>query len=252
MAIKILEAQVFHKRYKPRENSFNYKVDYLLLDLAKLPKKQQKLSGFSLVNFSGKKHGKRDGADLSIWVKELCQKHNIDEPQRISLLTLPEICGWVFNPVSFYYCFDKQDKLYLVLAEVNNTFKETHTYLCHKQDFSEIDKTDILIADKVFHVSPFYERKGSYKFRFAYQKKQLAIWIDYFDLAGKLELKTSVIGKLEEPNLRKKISLLYGLVFYNLRVLFLIHFQALRLVLKRIKYIAKPHQKTPKYSVTKN
>ena len=76
------------------------------------------------------------------------------------LLTQPRVFGFVFNPVSFWFCFDGQNQLYAVVAEVTNTYGTRHSYLCHKPDHSPIAPTDRILADKLMHVSPFQKIEG--------------------------------------------------------------------------------------------
>src|SRR5690606_38101332 len=84
-----------------------------------------------------------------------------------------------------------------VISEVHNTFGEQHSYICMNQDHTPITADSWLDADKLFHVSPFLPRDGSYKFRFDVQDKQLGIWIDYYDKDGKKQLITSLMGRLQ-------------------------------------------------------
>jgi len=138
------------------------------------------------------------------------------------------------------------DKLIAVIAEVRNTFGENHSYLLFNEDGSEILKGQWLEARKEFHVSPFYHVKGKYKFRFIFNKNKIAVWIDYFD--DKKTLLTSVVAKnieLNDYNLLKNLSLMPFMMF---KVIFLIHWQALKLLLKKNKYIPKPAK--PSHKIT--
>lgn len=246
---KIFAAKTMHKRLTPKENKFVYGVYYLALPLSKL--ENLKLLR-PLTSFKIKDHGARDGSDLKSWVSNILKNHKISEIDEIILVAMPRILGYVFNPVSFWLCLDKQGRLKAVLAEVNNTFGETHSYLCTNEDNSEIKPEDIFAGEKLFHVSPFLEREGSYQFRFDYQKDKLGIWIDYYNKEGEKVLLTNLTGKMKELN---RISLLKHFLRYPLvtfKVISLIHYQAIKLMIKGIKYICKPKQKEVRFSkVTK-
>ena len=193
-----------------------------------------------------KDYGARDGSNLEDWSRSLLKKYKIKKVKKIFLLTHPKIFGFGFNPVSFWFCLSEDDKLIAVIAEVRNTFGENHSYLLFNEDGSEILKGQWLEARKEFHVSPFYHVKGKYKFRFIFNKNKIAVWIDYFD--DKKTLLTSVVAKnieLNDYNLLKNLSLMPFMMF---KVIFLIHWQALKLLLKKNKYIPKPAK--PSHKIT--
>lgn len=211
----------------------------------------------NIYSFYDKDHGLRDSSYCINWATNLLDEHNI-EYDNIKLMTMPRVLGYLFNPVSFWLCY-KENKLIAVIAEVNNTFKETHSYICHKNGDEITDKC-WFEAEKVFHVSPFYPRQGSYKFNFklpvipdsdlespALSKKAQVI-INYYD-NDKLQLGTAIIGDLEQFSSSNLIKEFFRSPLLTLKVVYLIHWQALRIVLKRIKYIPKPEQKDVRVSV---
>jgi DUF1365 family protein len=147
--------------------------------------------------------------------------------------------GHVFNPVSFWFCLDKAGALRVVLSEVSNTFGERHCYLSFHEDRRAIVQDDWLRAEKIFHVSPFLDVTGHYLFRFAYREDKIGVWINYHDAEG-LMLSTAVVGK-RRPLTAANLAwcfIRYPLV--TLKVVGLIHFQAVRLWLKRMRYRPKP------------
>ena len=159
---------------------------------------------------------------------------------------MPRVFGYVFNPVSFWYCFDSSEKLRAVICEVNNTFGETHSYICAHNDQAEIGKDDILEGQKVFYVSPFLEREGHYKFRFSLPNSKMGAWIDFYDDEGRKKLVTALSGNFEDLSLQscRRAFWIYPLV--TLKSISLIHWQALKLLFKRAKYVPKPLQKDMK------
>lgn len=244
---QLYRAKVMHKRLFPKENLFHYSVYYLFLPLP-----HPKISGY-LSSFNHKDAGSGDGKDPSIWAREILSEYGLNEKtEQIVFVTMPRILGYLFNPVSFYLCFSSDERLVAVLAEVHNTFGEQHTYLCANPDHSFISPDSWIEAEKVFHVSPFLEREGSYKFRFDVKKETLSIWIDYYDAKTKKQLITSLIGSLAPltaNNLRKAF---WQHPMVTIKVIFLIHWQALKLILKGIKYIAKPKQNVIKVTPSKD
>lgn len=249
---KIFTAKVMHKRLFPKENGFVYNVYYLSLPLAELDNISDKLNHnkFGAISFYDKDHGKKDGSSLKKWVEKIFTAHNINsDGLDVTLIALPRILGYVFNPVSFYLCFDKDKKLKIVVCEVNNTFGETHTYICHNNG-GEISSEQYLQAEKVFHVSPFLEREGYYKFRFDVREEKLGIWIDFYDKEGNKKLITSLIGNFIDLNKSNLSKVFWKHPLVTLKTIFLIHYQAIKLVIKGIKYVPKPKQLAKKVTTT--
>lgn len=240
-------AKVMHKRFFPKENAFNYNVYYLALPLPAPPIHSR------LVSFNAKDLGKRDGSDPVLWIRSILTEYNLnDQTQNILLITMPRVLGYVFNPVSFYLCLDNNNALRAVLCEVHNTFGEQHSYLCANADHAPITADCWLEAEKLFHVSPFLERNGHYKFRFDLQHSKLGIWIDYYDIEQKKQLITSLMGTfipLTTQNMRRAF---WQHPLVTLKAITLIHWQALKLIGKGIRYITKPKQLMPKLTTSRN
>ncbi|MFN7365331.1 MAG: DUF1365 domain-containing protein [Alphaproteobacteria bacterium] len=230
-------AKVMHKRLFPKKNLFWYGLYYLVLPLP------AKTIPGRLISFCPKDVGYRDGSDPTSWARNILASHGLNEKiKKIVLITMPRVLGYVFNPVSFYLCFDHEGHLLTVLCEVHNTFGEQHTYVCSHDDQRPLDGEEWLEADKVFHVSPFLERAGTYKFRFSLKDNHLGIWIDYFDEENRKQLITSLVGKLT-PITRETIRQNFWrhpLVAF--KAILMIHWQALMLLKKGIQYISKPKQ----------
>ena len=242
---KIFTAKTMHKRLAPKVNKFVYSVYYLAFPLSKID--ELKLL-WPLISFKSKDHGLRDGSDLKDWIYDILKKQEVSGIDEVVLVSMPRVLGYAFNPVSFWLCLDKGGELRAVLSEVNNTFGETHSYLCAHNDGSVISADDTFAGEKLFHVSPFLEREGSYQFRFDYSADRLGIWIDYYNEQGEKVLLTNLIGGMSEltrPNLLKHF---FKYPMVTLKVIVLIHYQALKLVSKGIKYITKPKQKESRSS----
>lgn len=250
---KLFLAKVMHKRLFPKQNLFSYKVYYLALPLSQISLlasfKKIKLNRAGILSFHEKDYVHDNS--LENFTRSILNEHQIGKADgEIILITLPRVFGYAFNPVSFYLCLDKENNLRAVMAEVHNTFGEKHYYLCVKHGQEIINADDILSAEKHFHVSPFLKREGSYKFRFDYKPEKLGIWIDYYDAAGEKELITSLLGHLEpltDKNIRRAFWK-YPLITF--KTIFLIHLQAIKLMIKRIKYMVKPEQKNLRITIT--
>ncbi|NJS40693.1 MAG: DUF1365 domain-containing protein, partial [Rhodobacteraceae bacterium] len=146
--------------------------------------------------------------------------------------------GHVFNPVSFWLAYDPLGHLRAVIAEVSNTYGDRHSYLCHREDRAPITREDTITAQKIFHVSPFQPVAGTYAFRFDIRPDRIGIWIDYTSATG--GLFTNLIGPREPLTNWGILASALRRPFGSRRVLALIHWQALKLALKRVKFNARP------------
>lgn len=247
-------SKVFHKRFKPKANQFNYFVNYICFDIAKIKQLKKRffsINKFNLFSFYFKDHGLKDGANPKIWCEKILEKEGIKSKiNRIFLLTHPRILGWVFNPVNFWLCLDKNSKLIACLCQVNNTFGQTHSYLVAKDDLSEIKKGEFLKTKKDFHVSPFFPVSGRYEFAFDFREEKIAIFINYFEKEEK-KLVTSLITKNIKLDNKSLIKSFFKIPFSNIKIIFLIHYQALKLLVKGAKFHKLPKQKSIKLTKTK-
>jgi DUF1365 family protein len=242
LANGLLFADVSHTRLYPKRHALRYKVYYLCFPtrlMQDLACKLLSLSRFNLFSFYPRDYGFKEQRGEA-WVRSCLAEQKITEADGdIVLITLPRVLGYAFNPVSFWFCLDKERRPRAVMAEVNNTFGERHGYVCAHHDHRVIEKDDWLRSDKQFHVSPFLKVRGEYHFRFAYSEDKIGVWIDYYDDGQKM-LLTSVVGKRQL--LSDKQLLIHFLCYpmITFKVIALIHYHALKLVLKGIKYNNKP------------
>lgn len=245
LAAQIFTAKVMHKRLFPGVNQFVYRVAYLALPLKQLSSiAALPINHAGLISFYEKDHGPGNTQSLQTYIDGILSEYGLFElVDEVVLISMPRILGYVFNPVSFWMCLDHEGHLRAVLAEVNNTFGESHSYLCAHEDKRPMTADDWLEGEKVFHVSPFLPREGHYRFRFAYQpSEQLGIWIDYLNVEGKPQLLTSLVGSFMPLTKRSlwRTQVTHPLV--TIKTILLIHWQALKLISKGIRYIPKPIQ----------
>ena len=156
----IYNGKVIHKRFKPKKHFFKYNVFSLFLDLSEIKEIDKRISFFSynkfnLISFYEKDHGQRDGSSLSSWVKYNLKKTGIKNNNiKIKLLCYPRIFGYVFNPLSIFFVYDKNSSLIAILYEVKNTFGEQHTYVFK----ASLRKKKIENkCEKKFYVFPFLD-----------------------------------------------------------------------------------------------
>ena len=187
------------------------------------------------------------------WARGILSDSGIKEADgEIKLICMPRVLGYTFNPVSFWLCHDQEENLRAVLCEVHNTFGERHTYLCAHDNHRPITQDDILKGAKLFHVSPLLKREGHYTYRFDVRDNKFAVWIDFYNAEGKKQLVTSLIGKFEAMNKAALRKAFWRYPLITFKAITLIHWQALKLLTKGIKYISKPIQNTERTSITDN
>tara|TARA_Y100001936_G_scaffold166741_1_gene162970 strand:+ start:61 stop:825 length:765 start_codon:yes stop_codon:yes gene_type:complete len=237
----IYNGTVIHKRFKPKEHFFKYKVFSLLIDLSELDELNKKIRFFSfnkfnLISFHEKDHGERDGSSIIEWVKLNLKNNNISYDKiKIKLLCYPRILGYVFNPLSVFFVYDENEKLISILYEVKNTFGEQHTYVFRVDNESNLIQNN---CSKKFHVSPFIEMDCKYFFRILNPNKKLSIIIDQYDKDGKI-LFASQDGKRSDLDSKQLIKSYLKHPLMTFKIISAIHFEAFKLWAKGIKFIKK-------------
>lgn len=244
LAPSVCFGKVMHARHVQSSNRFVYPIAFLRLPLSQLDRLRVPLLGIDRRNvFSVRSadHGARDGSPLLPWIRALLDTHGLGAVTtgEVVLQTMPRILGYIFNPVSFWFCHDANGALRVVLAEVSNTFGEHHNYLVHHDDLRPIVRGEELVARKVFHVSPFFPVKGEYRFRFDVGTNVQSVGIDYYD-GDKKQLTTSVSGRARPLGGAAMGRWLLRHPLMSFGVIVRIHWQALRLTLKRVSFFRKP------------
>jgi uncharacterized protein len=231
--------QLRHTRLRPARNAFVYATYFLMLPMRSLARKEDKelaRNRFAAISFYDKDHG--DGrANALQWVEELLLNEGIhDAAGEIWLHCYPRVMGYTFKPVSFWYCHRVDGSLSAIVVEVNNTFGEKHVYLLDKANLGHE-----MQASKVFHVSPFCDVQGTYRFRFMItpDRSRTVARIDYADEQGVL-INTSVSGDLQTLTAQATRKAIYRYGAMTLGVIARIHWQALKLLFKRVPFFSKP------------
>jgi len=230
--------RVFHRRLRPARHQFAYPVFYLCLPLRQLDRCRLacfSLGTWNLLSFHARDHGPRDGSALLPWIESRLRAAGLPADGEVVLQTFPRVLGYVFNPISFWWCHDRSGALIAVLAEVNNTFGGTHAYLLHAGGATLRDG-QVLHAQKRLHVSPFNRVEGDYQFTLWPYRAQPLVRIDYRDQGG-LSMLTSLSGQrpLGWSN-RALLGAWLRMPIMTLGVMARIHLQALRLWRKRVPF----------------
>nr|WP_321510891.1 DUF1365 domain-containing protein [uncultured Celeribacter sp.] len=242
-----LSGKTVHARFGPLRNSFSYGVDFVLID----PEDRRgpllfSRNRFNLFSVHDRDHGgpRGDGRGAS-WARDIFAQAGLTGSYDLRLLTQPAYAGVVFNPVSFWLAL-RGDGLLAVIAEVNNTFGDRHSYLCHRQEFAPITPTDQITARKVFHVSPFQEIAGHYSFGFSIRPDRIAIRILHEN--GDEGLVATLSGPRRPLTNRAILGACLRRPFGAMRTVGLIYIQAVRLKLMGARYRTRPEPPTEEVS----
>lgn len=244
---------VRHRRLRPAVHAFAYRSYFLMLPMRKLGRepcaalhRNGQGSRFSWLSFHDADHG--DGrADSLAWLDGLLAQEGItDADGEVWLHCFPRVLGYTFKPVSFWYCQRADGSLTAIVVEVNNTFGERHCYLLQGEDLGYGRE---LQARKVFHVSPFCQVAGRYRFRFMHADGRTVARVDHDDDAGLPLLQTSVSGQLQPLSEASARAAFFAMPGLTVAVMARIHWQALRLALKRVPFFGKPA--APEHLVTR-
>jgi DUF1365 family protein len=223
---------LMHSRRTPTANSFRYPVCYFLLDLDELPDLERRLALFSVNRSNVVSLYERDHFGGGPLKEALVTAAGDPGIARVSMLTLPRVLGYVFNPVTFSWCYGAGGELRCIVAELSNTFGERHLEVLRGPGPS-------YEHEKHLHVSPFFGLDQSYEYAFTEPGEQLLARIHVRENGGR-PLTAVLHGRRRELTNR---SLAAALVRYPLmphRVTTLIHWQALRLWRRGVTFQHKP------------
>ena len=225
----IYNGEVTHTRFKPVRHFLKYKTFSLLIDLDEINLLDKSIGIFShnkfnIFSFYDKDHGDRDGGNLKDWVISNLNKFQIKENiTNIKVLCYPRILGYVFNPLSIFYCYEK-DKLVAIFYEVKNTFNEQHTYIFKIKNNEEI----IQKCRKKFYVSPFMDMETFYNFKLLNPNDKLSVFIKQTDADGTILTATQTGDRKEFSFKQLAINFLkYPLM--TIKIISSIHYEALLL-----------------------
>ncbi len=286
----LYECTVLHHRFSPKEHRFAYRIFLFAFDLDELPELHRRLPLFSLNRpnvFSfrdrdffptgeplhhaspesagsppasaGSDNQNSKAQNLKSRITAFLATHTIDlTGGRVVLVTLPRVLGYLFNPVSFYYCYDAAGNCVASLAEVTNTFKEMKPYflgpetrLAPAASDSELSALNSQLptggngttafhrrTPKHFYVSPFSDVDTAFDFTLRTPGERLSIQIDDYIGADRTLTSTLAGPRRELTGSRLAwFSLKYPAI--TLRIIALIHWHAALLWLRRLPWFAK-------------
>ena len=244
----IYNGLVTHTRFKPVKHYLKYKTFSLFLDLDEIEELDKinpifSFNKFNIFSFYNKDHGERDGKSLKDWALNNLKKFSIQENiNKIKLLCYPRVFGYVFNPLSIFYCYEN-NILKAIFYEVKNTFNEQHTYIFKTKGKNKIEQT----CKKKFYVSPFMDMETKYDFKLQYPSEKLFVSIKQTDKEG-VVLKAVQTGEKKELNLKQLIINLFKYPLMTVKIISAIHFEAFLLWKKGAIY--RPRDKKIKNNLS--
>lgn len=244
---ELFVGHVMHRRLRPRMHHLRYRIFSLLLDLEKIDRLDRGLRFFShgkfnFLSFHDRDHGDGSEVPLREQVAAHLQAAGVTKVGRVRLLAMPRVLGFVFNPLSVYFCDGPDGSPAAILYEVHNTFGERHTYVL------KVDASGGTIrqeAAKQFHVSPFLPMALDYSFRVKPPGSELRIAIQVADSTGPILAAVHVARSrpLSDPSILRTLAV-YPLM--NVKVVASILWEALKLLVKGVSVHPRPKSSAAK------
>jgi uncharacterized protein len=233
---------VMHRRFRPVRRRFEYRVFWLILDLDRLPEmthglKLMSVERFNLLSFHARDHA--DGRDGSLRhkVAALATAAGFVADGRMLLMTMPRVLGYVFNPISVFFCHDARDRLTAIVWEVSNTFGGRHSYVIGIGDADAMVQRQR--CRKELHVSPFIGMDIEYRFRLVRRGGRLTIGIADHDRDGLL-MSAAMTAERRPLTDRGLLAAFVRMPFETVKVTAAIHWEALQLWLKGARFLNGP------------
>jgi hypothetical protein len=235
-AATLYHGAVAHRRLRPVGHAFSYRVFSMLIDVDRIGEAEAGARWFSrnrfnLFSFHDADHAFSGEATVSAGVRATLRAHGYSADGRILLLCYPRILGFVFNPLSIFYCHDARGRLEAVLYEVRNTFGGRHSYLIPVEEGAGVIRQS---ADKKLHVSPFMDMDHVYDFRLTRPGDKLSVFIHQTDADGPI-FNASFAGSAEPMTGGALLRAFFNYPLMTLKVIAAIHFEAGRLFLKGMR-----------------
>lgn len=240
----IYKGFVAHRRLRPKVHAFRYRAYWMLFDLDELTALETSLRWFShnrwnLFSFQDRDHGDGSGRSLRSQIEAHLHAAGIDlDGGAIRVLCMPRVLGFVFNPLSVHFCHGPTGVLRAIVYEVHNTFRQRHSYLIG-QPRQQPDGAVEQACAKRFYVSPFMPMDLHYRFRVRPPSDGIGVTVCGDDADGAL-----IIASLDGRRIPLSDGALLGQFFtlpaLTLKVVAAIHWEALRLWLKGIRFYPRP------------
>jgi DUF1365 family protein len=250
-ALLLYPARIMHRRRMPPFYRFVYRVFYILADVDRIGEAATGLrlfshNRFNLAALHDRDHGDGSGS-LRGWAELVLAGAGIGlDGGRIRLLAMPRLFGFAFNPIGLWYCEHRDGGLRAVIAEVRNTFGEKYCYLLASGG-AAMTYMKAYETEKCFHVSPFFDLVGRYRFTLSEPAEKLRVLI-HETREGQPILDATLAGErraLSDGNVLKQVLLM---PLMTLKVVAGIHWEALKIWLRGARFHGKPAP--PKLEVT--
>ncbi len=229
--------EVMHQRQDAYAYRFVYRIFSLLVDVDELPTLSKRLRFFShnrfnLFSLYDRDHGDRDGTSLRAWADQELRVRGIDlQGGRIRLLCFPRVLGYVFNPLTVWYCEHRDGSLRAVICEVRNTFGGIHHYVLSRGGDTPMDWRAESRASKVFHVSPFLSQDMEYRFHFLEPDARIGVYIDEYQRDAHM-FKACISARMAPLSDARLLGVFWRVPLMPFKVMAAIHWQALKLWLR--------------------
>lgn len=239
---------VMHRRFKPRAHRLNYRVFWALLDLDELPRLSDRLrlfslEGFNLFGWHNSDHGDGSSRPLRQQVETHLAAAGIAlDGGAIRLLCMPRLLGFVFNPLSIYYCYHRNGTLKALLYEVHNTFGQRHSYLIPADAGASGPLEQRCL--KAFYVSPFMDMDITYHFRVQPPADRVTLVIEGADAQGPV-LTASLAASRQALTDATLLRTFFSFPLMTLKVVAGIHWEAVKLWLKGLRLRPRPPAPAP-------
>jgi len=244
--------RVVHARRVAPLYRFTYRLFTVLFDIDQLDALHRARRCFShnrfnVMSLDDRDHGRGEVGGLRRWAEDICATAGVAlAGGRIRLLAQPRVFGWVFNPVSFWFCEHADGQLRAVIAEVRNTFGEKHSYLLTAAEMGTGASAGSVLPygvelgkEKVFHVSPLFDLTGRYHFWFGEPGAKLSVVLKETRESLPL-IDTAMAGAARPFSDAGLLKQALRAPVQAFKVLAAIHWQALKIWLRGARFHKKP------------
>jgi DUF1365 family protein len=260
MRSSLYECSVLHHRFAPKTHRFAYRIFMMSVDLDELGSLAKgipffSVNGLNLFSFMESDYmptgeplhngsapaTTAPAAGLKDRVLTFVRERGVEIPGgRIVLLTLPRVGGYLFNPVSFYFCYDAGGRPRAAIAEVTNTFREMKPYFLGPEALAGAEGAEMFQAriPKFFYVSPFSDVDVAFRFQLRTPDDGLSIRIDDFE-GDERTLASVLTGRRQAFTAARLAWYAVRYPLITIKVIALIHVHALLLRIKRVPWFAK-------------
>jgi DUF1365 family protein len=242
-ASQLYVGYVSHRRFRPAQHHLRYRMFWVLFEVDEIDHLAKEMRCFSrnrfnLVSFFDRDHGSGDGRSVREYAEDALRSAGIQPVGgAIQLLCMPRILGYGFNPISIFFCYDREGALMAILYEVHNTFGQRHAYLVRVSDDGFLPHTHS--AEKKLYVSPFMDMAMRYDFDVRMPGEKIAITIKGSDANGLL-ISAMLSGRRRNLTDRALVRLLVTHPLLTLKVIAAIHWNAGLLWLKGVRLRHRP------------